>query len=82
MSPTRRGDIVGKDESSKPGPGMYEPTDQKSKRAATITGKPVDRIKNDAPGPGTYNEDQFAVRDKTPSYKMSPAKRSELVSPD
>jgi len=40
MSPTRRSEIVNRDSSSSPAPGSYNVDNQKSKRAALITGKP------------------------------------------
>ena len=58
---------------------MYEAPNQKSKRAARITGRPADNQRNDSPGPGYYNEDPNAVKDKVPAYRMSPTKRSGLV---
>ena len=49
MSPTRRADIIGKDESSKPGPGHYSESKPfgKDAPAASMRGKSPDRVRND-----------------------------------
>ena len=63
-----------------PGPGMYDYSKGNGGPSATITGRPEDRSRGDAPGPGTYEGNLSAVKDKVPAYKMSPTKRSDLVS--
>ena len=80
MSPVKRGEIVSNEASSKPGPGMYNAEAPRSHYAATITGKPADMRRNDAPGPGTYEDNTRVVKDKTPAYQMSPVRRGDIVS--
>ncbi len=70
------------EQSPSPAPGSYDVKAPRSQYAATITGRPADRLNNDAPGPGTYEGDLSAVKDKVPSYRMSPTKRSGLVNPE
>jgi len=82
MSPTKRGGIVSKEQSSQPAPGSYTVEVPKNKRAARITGRPKEKMKRDAPGPGTYNGNANAVKDKVTSHKISPTKRKGLVSKD
>lgn len=71
MSPTKRGDLVSNDSSSRPGPGMYDGDVPKSHFAATITGKPEDKTRNDSPGPGAYNSDHSLTRPRNPSVSFA-----------
>jgi len=69
MSPSKRGDFVSPD--SRPGPGMYDGEVQRSHFAATITGKPSDKTRNDSPGPGAYNGNESITKPRNPSVSFS-----------
>lgn len=45
-----------------------------------ITGKPVDKFRTDSPGPGYYNEEPNNIKDKSPSYRMSPVRRADIIN--
>ena len=55
-----------------PGPGGYEYHDGMGKDGIkyTIRGKSPDSRDNGYPGPGTYEQDVSAVKDKSLAYKM------------
>lgn len=61
-----------KDSSTLPGPGGYEKHDEFGKNALkySIRGKSPEQRDNGYPGPGTYEQDVSAVKDKLVSYKL------------
>lgn len=64
---------------------MYEKHDEFGKNAVkySIRGKSPEKIGNDVPGPGNYNENLSPTKDRVISYKMgSQNQRSDIVSKD
>lgn len=68
------------------GPGAYETPRFQSSRSApsyTLSGRPQDKLRNEAPGPGTY--DAANVERSAPAYTLgarrSPAVRNESPGP-
>ena len=51
---------------------MYEKHDELGKNAVkySIRGKSPEKIGNDVPGPGNYNENLSPTKDRVISYKM------------
>ncbi len=70
ISTSQRPDIVSKEDRKKIGPGEYESPIRigKDAPAASIRGRPDDKIKNEVPGPGNYEPAYQVVKDKTISY--------------
>lgn len=70
ISNSQRPDIVSKEDRKKVGPGEYDSPIRigKDAPAASIRGRPEDKIKNEVPGPGNYEPAYQAVKDKTISY--------------
>ena len=58
-----RGDI------STPGPGSYDLNLNKSVGGVTIGGQRKERSRDDIPGPGTYNPDSRAIRERPATAK-------------
>jgi len=53
------------------GPGMYDPKLQNNSPTFEMRGRPKDRVDNNLPGPGSYNENPNNVRDRTRSANFS-----------
>ena len=55
-----------------PGPGGYEKHDGFGKDGIkySIRGKSPERLGNENPGPGNYNDDVSPTKDRVISYKM------------
>lgn len=67
---TRRSEIVSKEDRSKLGPGNYELNSKKGGPCFTMGSKSSQKVKTDVPGPGNYDPNLSAVKDKVKSAKM------------
>jgi len=55
MGDSKRVDIVSKEATSNPGPGVYDVSPKKNGPSYTFNPKPRDFSRNDSPGPGSYD---------------------------
>ena len=67
-----RAEVVSREAMSSPGPGGYESPEHFGKNGLkySMRGKSPDERDNGIPGPGNYNADHNATKDKVISYKM------------
>ena len=68
-----------------PGPGGYDDGRQFGNDGIkyTIRQKSPDHKDNGTPGPGNYDANSSAIKDRTPAYKMDGGKsRADIVSKD
>lgn len=82
MSSSTRVDIVSKEAVTKPGPGQYSHYDEFGKeiKSFTMRGRPLDKAGSEVPGPGNYEADHSAVKDKVIAYKIGSSSRQQVVS--
>jgi hypothetical protein len=79
---SKRTHIVSKEAGDMPGPGNY--TDEsntfgKDGKKFTFSGKRGEKY-SETPGPGTYDGDHAAVKDRDASVRIGSSKRGDIVS--
>ena len=79
---SKRSDIVTKEMMFSPGPGEYDSPVRigYNAQSVTIRGRPEDIVKDDKPGPGHYDPNAHAVKDKVRAYKIDQSSRADIVS--
>ena len=76
---TGRNSIVGKKEKSKLGPGNYDVNPKKGGPSFSFGAKSEQKVKSEVPGPGNYDPNLSAVKDKVKNVSMGKSrKRSDL----
>jgi len=73
--------MVSKENSSLPGPGIYDNAPLNSGPSFSFHPAKEQKLRHDSPGPGAYDSESHTVtKDRVISFKMGDGKRSELVS--
>jgi hypothetical protein len=64
-----------------PGVGTYEVKEINQGVGYSITGRPVEKIRESSPGPGAYSKEagDLATRPKSPSYRFGTESREQII---